>query len=140
MNDKLEQQLMDRFPWFEARNVFTNKKLGFPHPCECDNGWYQLIYNCMEEIEQHYKSCNADISKLRIYQIKEKFASLRIYLGSYLDGIGNIINKYEDLSVKICEICGEPGHICVKGSWFQCLCDKHRDEFGYKDSLDETEI
>ena len=134
MDCKLEQQLMDQFPWFEAKNMFTDEALGFTLPCECDDGWYQLIYNCLEEIEQLYKSKNADISELRFYQIKEKYARLMIYLGSYIDGVMDILSKYEDLSAKTCEVCGNPGDIRIKGYWIKSLCEKHRDELEFTDT------
>lgn len=134
MDCKLEQQLMDQFPWLEAKNVFTDKRLGFPLPCECDDGWYQLIYDCLEEIEQLYKSKNADISELRFYQIKEKYARLMIYMGNYIDGVMDILSKYEDLSAKTCEVCGESGSIRIKGYWIKSLCDKHRDGLGFTDA------
>lgn len=131
MNTELEQLLMERFPWFEARNVWTGEKLGIAYPCECGNGWGQLIYNCMEEIELLYQNKNADISELHIYQIKEKYARLMIYLGNYIDGVMDILSKYEDLSANTCEVCGASGEVCMKNFWIKSLCKKHRDEFGF---------
>ena len=38
---------------------------------ECDDGWYKLIYKCLNEIEEIYKSKSQDISELKVFQIKE---------------------------------------------------------------------
>lgn len=132
MKKELEQKLMDRFPWFEARNVWTDKKLGFPTPCSCGDGWYQLIHNCLEEIENLYKGKNANINTLRINQIKEKYGGLRIYVGNFINGVDDIIDKYEDKSYEICEFCGELGELKVNGGWYRTVCNKHAEQYGYR--------
>jgi hypothetical protein len=35
-----------------------------------------------------------------------------------------VIDKYENLSYKTCEICGKEG-VLRKGSWLKTLCDEH---------------
>lgn len=137
MNQELEDKLMEKFPWFEARNVWTGKKLSIPHPCECDDGWYDLIYNFCKDTEELYKSKNEDIFDIIIVQIKEKYGTLRIYLAGYLDGIDNIITKYENLSAKTCEICGDKGKLSTDGFWYKTLCDKHRKGLSFKETNEE---
>lgn len=132
MRDDLEQRLLDRFSWTEARNIWTGNQLGFPFPCECSDGWYQLIYDCMGEIENLYKEKGADINTLRIEQIKEKYGGLRVYVGNFINGVDDIIDKYETKSYEVCEICGEPGELKVNGRWYRTVCNKHAKEFGYK--------
>lgn len=122
---KLQQKLMDRFPWFEARNEYTGEKLRFPVSCECGDGWYQLIYDCLQEVEEFCNKNKIDTSILHVSQVKEKYASLRIYFENYINEIDDIVNKYEELSVSICEICGEPGTIKINRGWWRCLCEKH---------------
>lgn len=125
MNENLEKKLMKKFPWFEAKNIWSGEKLNSPYYCECDDGWYNLIYNCCKDIEQLYKSKNADINTLRILQIKEKYGTLRIYLDNYIDGTDDIVTKYENLSSEICEVCGDKGSLKLKNSWMKTLCEKH---------------
>lgn len=132
MREELEQKLMDEFPFMEAKNVWTDRKLGFPMGCECEDGWFDLIYNCCKEIDELYKQRNKDSSEIKIYQIKEKYGALCIYLGNYIDGVSEIVNKYEDESVNICEICGQRGKVKINGSWLKTLCDKHAELYGYK--------
>ncbi len=67
------------------------------------------------------------IQKLpKIEQIKEKFGTLRIYTEnidttSYTYGV---IDMAEAMSCKICEKCGKPGKLYMKG-WHKTLCEEH---------------
>jgi hypothetical protein len=122
MKSELEEKIMQCFPWFEARNLWTGKKLGFANSCEHESGWYDLIYNLCKEIDQLYKDKKSDINKLRIYQIKEKYALLDFNIGNYIDGAFEITQKYHELSGKVCEECGSEGYLCIKGGWYKTLC------------------
>ncbi len=51
--------------------------------CECSSGWYQLIHDLCQEITDRYAVDEAPVD-IVIQQIKEKFASLRVYY-SYED-------------------------------------------------------
>jgi hypothetical protein len=76
---------------------------------DVDEGWYQLVVDCDREltgVDPNYE----------IYQIKEKFGTLRYYTKpSNMDDkhtlmrIGEIISKYEELSAVTCEATGEWG-------------------------------
>ena len=132
MRQDLEEKLMQDFPWMEAKHIWTGKKLDFPTPCECEDGWFNIIYNCCKEIDDLYKSKNANINDLIIYQVKEKYGELCFYVGNYIDGVQEIIDKYEEESAKTCEVCGKYGSTVHKGSWLKTLCNKHTKELGYK--------
>ena len=58
---------------------------------------------------------------LRIFQIKEKFGTLRFY-GSLDDTLDKMIEEAEKLSAITCEACGAPGRVRHTG-WWLCLCD-----------------
>jgi len=133
MREELEQKLLDEFPFMEITTLWGGKRKGIPVPCECGDGWYNLIYDCCKEIDKLYKRRNKDINKIQIYQIKEKYGGLRIYLGNYIEGTDEIVNKYEDESMKVCEICGGQGKLKNKGYWLKTLCDKHGEELGFRD-------
>ena len=84
-------------------------------------GWRKVfgIKICKEFKKQLKKEGN--LYKFRIYQIKEKWGLLRIYHNGSQE-IENIINKYEDLSEKICICCGKPATKMTKG-WISYYCD-----------------
>lgn len=85
--------------------------------CECNNGWLELIKNLIEEL------IAAGWNK-EICQIKEKFGGLRFYINEGSDEVFDIISKYESLSYKTCELCGEPGET-RSGNWIRTLCEEH---------------
>ena len=90
---------------------------------ECDKGWWSLIDECIEELEKVAKKKGFDFE---ILQIKEKYATLRIYLSSEDDELFNIVQKFEILSSHVCEICGEfwTAKERVSHGWYKVLCNK----------------
>ena len=63
--------------------------------------------------------------KPEIVEINEKYGAMVIdYRG--IEGcfpeVSTIINKYEDLSEKICEVCGGKGSIKDVGGWLTAYC------------------
>ena len=63
-------------------------------------------------------------ANIRIVQVKEKFAGLRVYTREYDKAFQQFLYSIEDESFKICERCGEPGKV-RKGGWILTLCDEH---------------
>jgi len=64
-----------------------------------------------------------------IYQVKEKFGSLRYYI-EYSEGIPgdimyDLIRLAESKSSKICQACGEPGDLTFSNKWYATLCEDH---------------
>jgi len=88
---------------------------------ECGDGWFDLINNLITKIDE------LDVNnEVRIFQIKEKFGGLRVYIdGPGTDEIYDLIEKAENESYKICEKCGNPGKPNKKG-WISTLCDECR--------------
>jgi len=78
-------------------------------------GWYGLLKTLIEE------SINNGWDK-EVCQVKEKFGGLRFYINGASSEVHDIIHKYENMSYKICEDCGEPGKERT-GGWIRTLCD-----------------
>lgn len=69
----------------------------------------------------------------RVYQVKEKFGTLRFYIGAGSDEVYRIIGRAEIESVSTCEICGQPGtQSSDSGRWIKTLCELHHQERSYK--------
>jgi hypothetical protein len=96
--------------------------ISFPHSrsWSCDKGWHPLIIELIEKITPLTE--NMDI---QVTQIKEKFGGLSFYINHGTDEIFNIIQKYEEMSYKVCEVCGNHGKYRRKLSWKRTLCFKH---------------
>lgn len=98
---------------------------GDPYWCWLPDGWYDLVVDLdkeLAEVAPHYE----------LHQCKEKFGTLRYYieLPTHGDGSGDkkahdIINKYEQLSSEICDVCGNPGKLRNIKNWMVTRCDKH---------------
>jgi hypothetical protein len=117
VNFELEELLASRWPdVFRGRDRPLTQSL-MTFGCECGDGWYPLLDALCETLTEHASA----LGRLppEAVQIKEKYATLRFYVGGggdeYDDGA---IGMAEDLSGRICEISGAPGFECVQGGWY----------------------
>jgi hypothetical protein len=110
MNEKLEEQLYQRYP-----SLYRNR---FPYGFSCGDGWYPLIDVISELLTKHDQGIYA-------VQVKEKFGGLRFYhMGGDNYTLG-LRKTAEALSNTICDICGAPGVLNNnKGGW-ATLCEAH---------------
>lgn len=154
MKDELENKLAEAFPFMRCNETLGEqfskgyiKDLYSAFGCECDDGWYDLLYDLCGEITEVYKKYSQPVD-IVVDQIKEKYGTLRFYYhykGSedvptaldYLGGvirftpIGNelrheiaqIVMKYEKKSATVCEKCGKAGTLRDDLQWIQTLCD-----------------
>jgi len=84
---------------------------------ECNNGWFPLIKELMEDIivlGWDRKTC----------QVKEKFGGLRFYITSGSDAIYDRISQAEKVSYTICEVTGQPGELRTDIGWHKTLCEE----------------
>lgn len=72
---------------------------------ECGKGWHKLLNPIFEYIE-NYNQEKDEEHKMRIFQIKEKFGELRVYLNFYNEEVQKLINTAEDEASNTCELCG----------------------------------
>ena len=118
MREELEQKLMSEFPFMQARDM-SGKLLDFPVPCECEDGWFDLIYKLCSDIKQ---VLSADFNDFFVTQVKEKYGGLRFYVTYGNEEIFDLINAAEAKSEMTCEVCGEVGEIRNQ-YWAKTLCD-----------------
>lgn len=98
-------------------------------------GWNKLI----DMVRTYLVPTNPDI---KFYQIKEKFAGLRIYASPLTDLDQDFLWIIESASKHVCEECGEAARVRIdhtehRYAWHKTLCQTHAQEKGYV--VDELE-
>lgn len=132
----------------EARALLTKKMHEkYPklfQPCECRfygrnnvadisiwKGWFPLLDRTLDSmqqhVDQHNKYCEsrgeATIPQPVIFDIKEKFALMRIYIRPSNEFINGLVDAAETESGCICEYCGSNQEVGrqVTG-WMKTIC------------------
>lgn len=111
----------------------------------CDSGWDWILENLHGKLK--YLDFNYEI-----YQIKEKFGTLRFYYRSHvqneivLDLMDDAVSRAEYYSSTTCEVCGSSSSIAdtvrkikfdrtvslkTSGGWLKTLCDDCASTRGY---------
>jgi hypothetical protein len=144
MDQELQNKLYEKYP-----QLFSNKEKSPMESClsfgiECNNGWYDLLSAVCWRIFQHEKNIadrvrirnennkendqsDLDYVPVKFDQIKEKFGGLRIYFSGGDDYVEGVIGMAEEMSYKICEVCGNSGKP-NKGGWITTLCNSCRNK------------
>lgn len=148
MNRKMNSWIKDRLQKAEDSGLFSGLFTGNPQgPGFVMNdytreqtlgsvgiGWGKLVGALWD-------FCKMQNPPIDIHQVKEKFGTLRFYVGGVTseryDSVYTIISAVEHLSGYICEVCGEEGKL--RGQrWYYTSCNKHA-KIGDKDSEDEEQ-
>jgi hypothetical protein len=95
------------------------------------DGWEQLFRQLLAEIEaERLKLPPEEAAKVKLAQVKEKWAGLRVYVEHANSPIRDVLDRAEQLSFNVCEACGATGegvHPCG-GGWIKTLCPTCRGE------------
>ena len=83
-------------------------------------GWEQLV-------RKVYNAKAGMGITVGIIQVKEKWGGLRIYTDYYDAELEKTIRQVGEESTRTCHDCGVPAGLVKKGTWYQTLCEKHRD-------------
>lgn len=136
MDSQLEAQLVSKYPeLFNGRNKPVSENL-MSFGCECGDGWYDILEGLCHGIYQHVKSTRyKNEHPYEFFQIKEKFAGLRVYDNGHDDFIAGLIQMAESMSYKICETCGNKGQVCISktgGLWYSTKCPACAEKDDYR--------
>jgi len=98
---------------------------------EVGDGWMPLLEELFAKLDQAVTG--EERKDFHIRQIKEKFASLRVYTSNASTKVRELIIEAESKSSITCEICGKPGKGRRLNAWWITLCSYHnlmnRDNF-----------
>lgn len=127
----MDKILCERYPKIFVNRNADMKKTAMCWGFECGPGWYTILDKLCYLIQQHvdreiFGLGNGLVEQVVATQVKEKYGTLRFYVGGADDYIYDLIDKAEVLSAYTCDVCGEVGR--MRGnSWFMVRCDEHAD-------------
>jgi hypothetical protein len=129
MKEELDNKLVDKYPKIFADRHASVKESAMGRGFECNDGWYDLIYDLCGCIQRHIDSNpHLNISQMVATQVKEKFGTLRFYYTGGDIEISGMVRFAEYLSGHICEECGEKGEVINDNGWYMCRCHNHLPE------------
>lgn len=116
--------LCKKYPFYKQYNAFSGEFCGY------DSTWYDCIpygwrkafgKKLSKELRKQLKKDKA-LKSFRFLDIKEKYGTLRLYSNGCSEEVGDIIGKYELLSMCYCIYCGKPTKYITDG-WIYYLCE-----------------
>lgn len=134
LSPELERRLVEKYPkLFGDYGAPPDKSLlafGF----ECGDGWFDLLDTlCTQPTRLKPAGEEDDPLPLTVLQVKEKYGTLRFYLGACTDEALALVDFAEAMSARICEACGNRGRTCGT-TWLKTLCDSCARKQGYADA------
>lgn len=110
---KTEQELSNHLDLFLGKNHERGYFVSFG----VGPGWNDII------LDLHEKLVEEAPEDYYIVQVKEKFGTLRYYVGPMTEAGFDYIQEAEMLSAVTCEQCGRPGTLRSDRGWLRTLCD-----------------
>jgi len=134
MTPEQDKHLCEKYPKiFRGRNGSSTETCmtwGF----ECGSGWFDIIDVLCQEIQSHIDRKSIGLEEedkqyLQVIasQVKEKYGELRFYYSGGDETIDDLVSMAEQLSLRTCETCGNPGKRHGEG-WIITLCDPCAEE------------
>lgn len=138
MSPELERRLVEKYPKLYAGCSEPPSRSLMAFGFECEDGWFDLI----DTLSEHLLTLATDLATrepkfsgtFTATQVKEKYGTLRFYVGPCTDEAFAIIHFAEGLSARVCETCGNRGR--TRGTtWFKTLCENCAEKQGYTEEV-----
>lgn len=113
-----------KMKWEEASKPVTLYDIQI----QVGNGWANIIARLVADLEK--LGWNGTVA-----QVKEKFGTLRFYIGDGSTEIFNRVHEAEKESETTCEWCGKPGELDQRLHWLLTLCPECREIRGGKSAI-----
>lgn len=124
MKKELEKQLQEKYPK-QFRDLYGPSATTCMHfGLTCSKGWYGIIEHTCSQIQEELNT-HPEID-FKWHQIKEKFGQLVLNGSPGNERIYEVIKKFQQESLGVCEICSTTEGITTEGSWIRTLCEKCR--------------
>ncbi|WP_139199140.1 DUF2384 domain-containing protein [Pseudomonas panipatensis] len=98
-------------------------------PIECGNGWYPAVYAALSFAHKRNEEKQLNV---KIFQIKEKFADLRIYHSGGDELTEACFSVASVIADSMCDVCSHLGYadnigVWADGGWMVVRCEEHCD-------------
>ena len=140
MNEKLQNDLIKTYPKIFKNIGGDETKTCMAHGIQCNDGWYDLLDSLCYRISIHCTAQNTryivetdkyefvlegdpEYMQVVAAQIKEKMGELRFYTDGGDATTEGMIQMAEQMSTRICELCGSPAKTSRDSGWFHTTCD-----------------
>lgn len=121
MTQELQNALLVDFPKLYAQYNDPMSQTCMCWGFECGDGWAKLIRTISEALSK------IDVQAV---QVKEKFGTLRFYVGGPDWAEADKILHELDTSHETCEECGNIGSMHYAGYWMKTLCKECAEKIG----------
>ena len=140
MNKKLQSDLVKAYPKI-FKNVGGDPKVTcMADGIQCNDGWYDLLDTLchtmqrwcdgentryITETDKYEFVVEGDPEYVQVVasQVKEKLGELRFYVDGGDATTQGIIQMAENMSSRICELCGNPAKTSRGSGWMHTTCD-----------------
>jgi hypothetical protein len=144
MKKDLQDLLFTRYPKIFRQKDLCSKTSSMSDGIKCGDGWYQLIQDMCEQIQNRVNYINSRRQQqiknhpktlipittheflCEATQVKEKFGGLRFYFDGGDDFIKGVVSLAESLSYKVCSSCGKYKNFENKRGWIYTKCKNCR--------------
>jgi hypothetical protein len=140
MNEKLQTKLAEAYPTIFKNIGGDETKTCMAHGIQCNDGWYDLLDTLCYTMQQHCDVANTryitetdkyefvvegdpEYVQVVAAQVKEKLGTLRFYVDGGDAATEGMIQMAEQMSGRICELCGSPAKTSRDSGWLHNTCD-----------------
>lgn len=128
MNSKLDSYLVEKYPKIFINRYEDMKKTSMCWGFQTRDGWFWLIDQLCNSIQNYIDINNKyipdkKISQIIATQVKEKFGMLDFSFTGGDDYVRGMANLAIHMSLNICEFCGTTTNVgSTKGAWIYTIC------------------
>lgn len=91
----------------------------------CGSGWNHLLISVFDFIlDYNFKVENLQ-NRIELFQVKEKFGLLRIYVNHEPEELTELIKRAENISEVTCDRCSKQGKMYTFRGWLSVGCPEH---------------
>ena len=118
-------EFIEKYPWLKSYSLFEDGTWGeYDIMDDMPEGWRIAFGDLLcEELDSVLRDSGL-VEDFSVYQIKEKFGKLCMYVSHYTQEINDILDKYSAISKNVCIMCGRPDVSTMRSeTWIAPYCE-----------------